>query len=95
MVRGVPGVSAKPVIPTREEQVEITMAKGTYQKSREQAKPDDITPELALLGVLADYEQYEEMEQVITNAIKVQPESQALKELDEWVKTQKHNQPKK
>lgn len=89
MVRGVPGVSGKPVAPTKEEQAEIAVAKETYQKLRKQAKADDITPELTLLGVLADYEQHEEMEKVIKDAMKIQPESQVLKELDEWVKTQK------
>ena len=91
MVRGVPGVSAKPVAPTKEEQAEIAMAKETYQKLREQAKPDDITPELTLLGVLADYEQYEEMEQVIKNAMKIHPDHQVLKELDGWVNTEKRS----
>ncbi len=89
MVRGVPGASAKPVAPTKEEWAEIAMAKETYQKLREQAKADDITPELTLLGVLADYEQHEEMERVIKDAMKIQPDNQVLKELNEWVKTQK------
>jgi hypothetical protein len=62
---------------------------------RKQANADDITPELTLLGVLADYEQHEEMERVIKDAMKIQPDNQVLKELDEWVKTQKRNQPKK
>ena len=94
MVRGVPGASAKPVVPTKEEQAEIAMAKETYQKLREQVKADDITPELTLLGVLADYEQYEEMEQVIENAMKMHPDQQILKELDGWVKAQKRSRMK-
>ena len=94
-VRGVPGASAKPVAPTKEEKAEIAMAKETYQKLRKQAKADDITPELTLLGVLADYEQHEDMEKVIKDAMKIQPDNQVLKELDEWVKAQKRNQPKK
>ena len=95
MVRGLTGVSAKPVSPTKEEQAEIAMAKETYRKMRKQAKADDITPELTLLGVLADYEQHDEMERVIQDAMKIQPDNQILKELDEWVKTQKRNPPKK
>jgi len=91
MVRGVPGASAKPVAPTKEEQAEIAMAKETYQKLRKQVKADDITPELTLLGVLADYEQHEEMEKVIKDAMKIQPDNQVLKELDEWVKNQKRS----
>jgi len=94
VVRGVTGVSAKPVAPTKEERAEIAMAKEAYQKLRKQAKADDITPELTLLGVLADYEQHEEMEKIIKDAMKIQPENQVLKELDEWVKTQKRSQQK-
>jgi len=95
MVRGAPGASPKPVAPTKEERAEIAMAKEAYQKLRKQAKADDITPELTLLGVLADYEQHEEMEKVIKDAKKIQPENQVLKELEEWVKTQKRSQQKK
>jgi hypothetical protein len=95
MVRGAPGASPKPVAPTKEERAEIAMAKETYQKLRKQAKADDITPELTLLGILADYEQYEEMEKVINDAKKIQPANQVLKELDEWVKNQKRSQLKK
>ncbi len=91
MVRGGSGVSSKLVAPTKEERAEIAMAKETYQKLRKQAKADDITPELTLLGVLADYEQHEEMEKVIKDAMKIQPDNQVLKELDEWVKTQKRS----
>jgi hypothetical protein len=95
MVRGAPGASPKPVAPTKEERAEIAMAKEAYQKLRKQAKADDITPELTLLGVLADYEQHEEMERVIKDAMRIQPDNQVLKELDEWVKTQKRSQLKK
>jgi hypothetical protein len=95
MLRGTPEASQKPIVPTKEERAEIAMAKEAYQKLRKQAKPNDITPELTLLGVLADYEQYEEMEKIIKDAMKIQPDNQVLKELDEWVKTQKRSQLKK
>jgi hypothetical protein len=95
MLRGIPEDSQKPVVPTKEERAEIAMVKENYQKLRKQAKPNDITPELTLLGVLADYEQYEEMGKVIKEAMKIQPDNQVLKELDEWVKTQKRSQLKK
>jgi hypothetical protein len=95
MVRGGTEASQKPIVPTREERAEIAMAKENYQKMRKQAKADDITPELNLLGVLADYEQYEEMEKVIKEALKIQPDHPVLKELEEWVKTQRTPPPKK
>ena len=96
MVRG-GGVetSQKPIIPTKEERAEIAMAKENYQKMRKQAKTDDITPELNLLGVLADYEQYGEMEKIINEALKIQPDHQVLKELNEWIKVQRAQAPKK
>jgi UDP-galactopyranose mutase len=76
-------------MPSKEERAEIAMAKEDYQKLRKQTRPDDITPELNLLGILADYEQYGEMEKVIREALKIQPNNEVLKELDEWVKAQK------
>jgi hypothetical protein len=89
MIRGETGTSPTPIVPTKEEREEIAMAKENYQKMRKQAKADDITPELNLLGVLADYEQFEEMEKVIKEALKIQPDHPILKELESWVKGQK------
>jgi hypothetical protein len=56
---------------------------------RKQTRADDITPELNLLGILADYDQFEEMEKVIQDALKIQPANEVLKELAEWVRTQR------
>lgn len=89
MVRGEDAPPSRGVILTKEERAEIAMAKASYQKMRAQARPDDITPELNLLGVLADYEQYGEMERVLWEALKIQPEHPGLKELEEWVRAQK------
>lgn len=94
-LRSAGDASQKPIIPSKEEKAEIAMAKETYQKLRKQTKPDDITPELNLLGILADYEQYEEMEKVIKDALKIQPDNQVLKELEEWVRTQRSQPTKK
>ncbi len=88
-VRGMGEGSQKAITPSKEERAEIAMAKETYQKLRRQTRADDITPELNLLGVLADYEQYEEMEKVIKEASKVQPDNEVLKDLGEWVKAQR------
>jgi hypothetical protein len=94
-IRGSGEASQKPMMPSKEEKAEIAMAKETYQKLRKQTKPDDITPELNLLGILADYEQYKEMEKVIKDALKIQPGNQVLKELEEWVRTQRSQPVKK
>jgi hypothetical protein len=92
-VRGVGGGPQKAITLSEEEKAEIKMAKEIYQSFRKQTKAEDITPELTLLGVLADYEQYEEMERVIKDALEIQPESGVLKELLAWVRTQRE-QPK-
>ena len=94
-VRGVAGSPQKAIPLSEDEKGEIKMAKEIYQSFRKQTKAEDITPELTLLGVLADYEQYEEMERVIKDAMKIQPDHLVLKELDEWVKTQRRRQLKK
>jgi hypothetical protein len=86
-VRG-PGQDAqKSSVLTREEQGEIATAKENYRNLKNQTKSDDITPELYLLGILADYEQFEEMEKVIRDARTVQPDNDILKKLQEWVET--------
>jgi hypothetical protein len=88
-VRGTGEGSQKAIVPTKEEQAEIAMAKENYQRLRKQARPEDITPELSLLGILADYEQFEEMEKVVKDALKIQPDNEVLKELEEWVRIQR------
>jgi hypothetical protein len=88
-VRGTGEGSQKAIVPTKEENAEIAMAKENYQRLRKQARPDDITPELSLLGILADYEQFEEMEKVVKDALKIQPHNEVLKELEEWVRIQR------
>jgi hypothetical protein len=75
--------------PRKEEQVGIRMAKENYRSMRSQTEADDITPEMYLLGVLADYDKFEEMEQVIKEAQKIQPGNPVLKKLEEWVLIQK------
>ena len=87
-IRGVGGGPPKASALGEEERTKIATAKETYQNSRKQTRPDDVTPELTLLGILADYDQFEEMEKVIQDALKIQPANEVLKELAEWVRTQ-------
>jgi hypothetical protein len=70
-------------------QAEIETAKKDYRRLRTQTKDADLTPELYLLGILANYDQFEEMEKVIREAMKRQPDVEDLKKLKEWVKTRK------
>jgi hypothetical protein len=93
-IRGLGESLQKSKVPSEEERAEIATAKENYRNLRNQAKDDDLTPELYLLGILANYDQFEEMEKVIKDALKKQPDDEVLKKLEEWVKTQK-TEPKK
>lgn len=74
---------------TAEEKAEIATAKETYRSLRKQTDPRDITPELYLLGVLTDYEQHGEMEEVLNEALRRQPDNEILKKLKKWVLAQR------
>ena len=63
-------------------------AKETYRTLRAQSKDDDITPELYLIGALAENQDYGEMESIIQEAMKRQPGNEALGQLREWVRQQ-------
>lgn len=88
LIRG--GVDKPPtaIALTQEEKAEIAAAKETYRSLRNQTDPGDITPELYLLGILTDFEQYSEMEGVIEEALRRQPNNDILKGLREWAHTQ-------
>jgi len=94
-VRGLGESLQKSKVPSEEERAEIATAKENYRNLRNQTKEDDLTPELYLLGILANYDQFEEMEKVIKGALKKQPNNEVLKKLEEWVKTQKTEPTKK
>ena len=88
-VRGPGETSPKSKVSSEEERAEIALAKETYRTLRNQSKEEDITPELYLLGILANYDQFEEMEKVIKDTLKKLPNNEVLKKLEEWVRTQK------
>jgi len=94
-VRGLGESSRKSKVPSEEERAEIAMAKENYRNLRDQTKEEDITPELYLLGILANYDQFEEMEKVIKDTLKKLPNNEVLKKLEEWVKAQKTEPTKK
>jgi hypothetical protein len=85
-VRGPGEGLRKTGVPGKRGETEIARAQEVYQRWREQASPDDVTPELNLLGTLAEYQQYGEMEKVVQNALERQPDNDALKELEQWVR---------
>jgi len=84
-VRGPEEGVKKTVVPGKKGQTEIARAREAYQRWRAQTSPEDVTPELNLLGTLAEYQQYAEMEKVVQNALERQPDNEALKELEQWV----------
>ena len=86
-IRGGVEGSPAPIALTAEEKAEIMAAEETYRALRKQAGSGDITPELFLLGILTDYEQYDAMEGVIEEALKREPGNDILKGLREWVHT--------
>lgn len=94
-VRGLSVSQWKSKRPGKVELAEIATAKENYQKLRKQTKADDLTPEAYLLGILANYDQLEEMEKVIQDTMKKQPDNEVLKKLEEWVKTRRTEPTKK
>ena len=84
-VRGPGEGLKKTVVPGRKGQTEIVRAREVYQHWRSQTSPEDVTPELNLLGTLSEYQQYAEMEKVVQNALQRQPDNAALKEIEQWV----------
>ncbi len=69
---------------TEKEQDEIKAAEATCESLRAGRDTGDITPELYLLAVLADYGRYPEMIKVIDSALKRQPENATLLNLKDW-----------
>lgn len=67
---------------------ELNLAKNTYQNILKETAPDDITPELFLFSVLADYDQFTEMKDLIGIMKKKQPENPAIDQLTRWLEDQ-------
>jgi len=67
---------------------ELKDAEATYRSLRQQALADDLTPELYYLGVLAEYQQYPEMEKLLNSMLAKKPGDPALKSLKDWVASQ-------
>jgi hypothetical protein len=73
---------------TENSEARIEKARETYRNLRGHCRDDDITPELLLIGVLAGESRYGEMEKAVAEALKRQPDNDALKSLQEWIRTQ-------
>jgi hypothetical protein len=69
---------------TPEELSDIADARETYKALREKSAEDDIIPELYLIGVLADFDQYEDMVKAAKDALARQPENATVKGILKW-----------
>ncbi len=67
---------------------EIKEAERVYRDLKKKAKADDPTPELYLLGVLAQHRQYAEMDKIIDKNLRMKPEEATFKDLKAWVRAQ-------
>jgi len=78
----------KPVILNTGEKDEIDIYRETYRSLLKEAARDDITPELYLFSVLADYDQYDEMGGLIKTMKTKQPGNSSIKLLEKWMEDQ-------
>jgi len=70
------------------EEKEVNIARSTYQSLLKGIDKTDITPELFLFSVLADYDQYIEMAQLIEIMKKKQPDNPTIGQLTTWMEEQ-------
>ena len=71
-----------------EAQRKIKEAEKLYQELKKGAAADDVTPELYLFGVLAEYKQYPDMVKMIDAMLEKRPGDAALKDLKACVRAQ-------
>lgn len=91
-VRGVDGSeekSPRPSLPLRDtDKKEIEMALNIYKQMQKSSTPDDITPEIYLFSVMADYDQFEEMAGLVDLMKKKQPENEQIDLIAGWMEDQ-------
>jgi hypothetical protein len=86
--RGAPADRVKAAAPLSEDaRAKIKEAERIYQDLKKRAAADDLTPELYFLGVLADYQQYPEMDKILEAMLQKQPGDATLEELRVWVRS--------
>jgi len=92
LVRGKSSDASSPVKPpvlSESDKKEISAAKKTYQDLLKGAEASDITAELYLFSVLADYDQFDEMKTLLAGMRKKQPENKDIDLLERWADRQK------
>jgi len=63
----------------------VAAARQIYTQLRSFSEPDDIGPELYLFNILSDYDQYAEMDQLLTVMRGRQGKAPAMEKLEEWL----------
>ncbi len=76
---------ASPRLLSEAEQKMIAAAKQNYQDMLKDADAGDITPELYMFSVFADYDQFAEMKLLIAEMRKKQPGNIDIDRLEEWM----------
>lgn len=82
-------VPSKLAVLTDEERRIVETARKTYQNLAEGLDADDITPELYLFSVLADYDQYEQMDSLLKRMREKQPGAPVVDQLAIWLNSQR------
>ncbi|MFH0729970.1 MAG: hypothetical protein V2B19_26965 [Pseudomonadota bacterium] len=83
------GVTAKSALLTDEERRLVEAARNTYKTLGQGFDSDDITPELYLFSVLADYDQSEEMDSLLKRMREKQPGAPVIERLTTWLNSQR------
>ncbi|MEW6219389.1 MAG: hypothetical protein AB1634_07615 [Thermodesulfobacteriota bacterium] len=91
LIRGAGGDEAAPVAPVElatSEEREVALARDMYRTLRSQAADTDISPELFLFSVLADFDQHQAMAELITTMRARQPDNREIDLLENWLRRQ-------
>lgn len=82
-------VSTKSALLTEEERSIVEAARNTYKTLGQGLDSDDITPELYLFSVLADFDQSEEMDSLLKRMREKQPGAPVIDRLAAWLDSQR------
>lgn len=80
------GTQAKSGTPAERDSA-VREARTAYEQMRKASPATDITPELFLYSALSEYSLYSDMQPVVQEMLRKQPDSEEAKSLDGWLKT--------
>ncbi len=73
------------MILNEKEKEKVAELKLIYQQLNKSSEPEDITAELYLFSALADYDQFEDMKELLPQMQKKQPYNKEIKLLEDWL----------